>query len=365
MADVKIPDTPGFVEKEHVYTAQPVRALTMWEFAQQHNWLNFYARRVYPYRRYGAENTTNTNFVYPVGGEDYSTRELFVLVGIRHDEIREEVRVGETISVSSSYMGGIGTNAISTSTAYDQLNYDYAQLSPLTDDVGVSYYFVSVPVSGETVELIEVACDDGSFIDGVGAWELPPGVGESSVGGVPMATSKIPDTANFSIDMADYFPGVDIAASDIQDNIKSSKHGCLEHGRIFFHCGRPHTNSSVDWSISSGTGVEVPPGGIFFPPCQGIEGQDYVTVHGAVWGSAPGSNVVSIKSESLSYTASGISLSTTNQWYPYSSNSAAAGSWSGNPSTFTGRADPDGDWLFLELDGPQSLYAVTLWVENT
>lgn len=359
MSDVMLSDAAPLLHMEQFYTAQKVRGITHTQLASQCNWLNFYARRVLPYHRYDLTNTTSTNFIYPVGGENYSNRELTVVIGVRDDDSGENP--AEYVRVSSSTMGGISSTynqrAISES---GSLN-NYVTRGPGDDDVSVEYFFVPASITGDTVELIEILVNGSSAIDGVGAWELPPGDGGSTVGGVPLSTSKISSTINNAIDFSRFYPGANIRSVEIVEFTNASHEGCLNHGRIFFSCGRPHTGSPMNLNATSA--ADLPAGGIYFPPCQGVKGRNYVTVHGAVWGSGTSTPTVALKSESLSYTGSTISLTGSNLWQPFGSNSASSGF--GAKTTFTGRADPDGDWLYLNTSGTVNIYACTLWVEES
>jgi hypothetical protein len=354
---IKMPDFFPTQEKREANTAMHVKDITFVKLADALNWLNFYGRRCQPYTMYSPTDLFQDTFPIPVGGADYTQRYLCVLVGVkRHDDSSSS-----NLRISSTTLGGL-----------DSGNYKekllLANPGAVTDtDDTVSYFVEPVEVTGNKIELIEVY-RLGGYLDGVGIWELPQNTSLTTIfGGRATNTAAINSTASGSIQPVNFFSGRNIVTSDIEDCINSHD-GCWGvHGRIFF---RALKTSIVTSSV--GTYVKVPVGGIRFPKTQGVTGRSYVNIGCLIKCKvSSGSGYARLYSEGLSYSGSAASFSnSTLLWQP--KNSISNTDWDSDYDTYlTGRADPDGDWVYLEIkieESEESILEIEdliMWVEES
>ena len=361
MADIKLPDGFNAITDEECFTAMNVAFQYFTKSADAINYLNFFMKPTIPLRVY-SQGSQEVWMPYPVSAVGPATRRVIVGVGI--DQIFSSDGSPE-LTVTSS---GVGTS-VDVALGEGNTVTGSFPLSPEEQDAPLRYIFTPLTLSATNgqVDLIEALLSGvgpGTAIRAFGVWELPEGtIDTSAIGGILRGRARISSTVTDSVDPSQFFPGKSITSTET-DKIFDNTIVYGNPGRIFWAGGlRPITGgfTTRNEHIWSGAG-DIPYLGVRFPPYQAKEGQTYVPIKAIVYSEASAGNI-NLYSESLTYSGGTTTLSTANRYYPGGYTNST---WSTSITPLSGRADPNGDWIYINADDtPTKITQCIMWIDDS
>lgn len=349
MTDIAIPiggdDHLRLLDDRETHTGEPVTEWTWTSLTDLTNWLNFSARKVMPYQRWGAGRAAAVSMIYPVDNPTYSTRFITVLVAVR---LHTAAGSG-TVTIKTSTDGtGVTVKVFENPGAGGPTPAVSAQISEAPIGTAIAH----VEITGDTRELITLTPSSELQIDGFGAWELPPGmVLASGVGAsrgiIRTRPSTLPSTTTDIIDPDDFRATQDVD-TDV-GNVQTGTENAFARNRpIYFAAGvfgdvigmLLETDSPSDNDVF----ISLPQGGIYIPPGAVKLGATTRTIRVAVYvqNQAAGGSTWQTSTSTGTHTGETIGDQTA-QWSPlgdpYSSSNDGA----------TATVGVAGEWITIQL----------------
>lgn len=382
MGNIFIPHSPQMSDSSSSRTALPVRSSQFVKWSDTINWLNFFARRVLPYRRMASShNTRSTSFLYPAGSPDTDQqRYLLVMVGLRLGYGSDTGSPEDTVDIKSqANTTGISLDFENVAAGAGFTHVDYQE-----DDKPISFITGRIEIE-EGLNLISLATTDvTSAIDGYAAWELPPGLYSYNVdGGLGLDVPSVDSGETHISDSTDYYSIENITSTKTDNIIDNAEVARKANGRIAFAAGgwgawngSTYTYTGMRWECSSATFVKYPQGGIYLPPAQGVKGVEsggieYIRYKAAVLATCSTSASWAMYSEGLGASSSTQTFSTASpnpDWFTSGGNhDNDVTTWLASYDGVAFNARASGDWVYLELKKGASnvnVYGIIIWQDD-